>query len=665
MDGTEKGASPAWGSLRMRMPESSAQTESAQTESAQTGSAQTESAQTESQGPSAVHAPDAPAASAPTTPEPALEAAAPSFWAPVLQQSLSSLLVLTVVGLGLLRPPHLDEESYLFIGRALSEHLFRPYDWSRPWPPDFLPHPNTFWYAHPPLFLQWQALLQLLWGDALWPKRLSALPYVLMSVFALHRLSQQFLRDATRGLLWLVAAPSFLLVCTNALMIDLPMMGCALLALTLAWDGAERRSTSRLVLSGALLGVAGLIKYPALLLLPLGWFLPVPPRERMRTLALISAPALLLALGWQGLSAWLYGTPHLLEVLRQAPGVPRSSLLSRLVGMQAQLGVGVVSACLVLAVRGKPSAPPSPARPWLAWSLSAVLPLLVLTGVGVKQGWLAPGGLLSASLPASLQTFAERWTERLVDRLPTSAGLTFWLLVSLLLGGWSLQQLSFRSRDERFLSLWTLLIVLGVLFGHNFVSARYLVLASMPLTLLALRRAERAPGLDAERQPVSPSSSAIPELLASGLALALVWGDHAVAVSLDALAARSLKAAQTEAFVQKTLSSHPSTVYFTGEWGLRWQFERAGLPYLSPDRSPKPGDILLVPRYTVSGPLPEGLVWQTARSSTVEVSGLLVHAPGVGISIYSDAMGLVPWGFGLEPQSIEELDVRVLQDPPQ
>lgn len=576
---------------------------------------------------------------------------------------LSLLLVLLVFVLSLSRPPHLDEESYLSIGRAVWASPLRPYDWTRPWPPDFLPHPNTYWYAHPPLFLEWQGLLTGMFGESVWLKRLFSLPFLLGTLRGLWALCQRFLRQPEVGLLGLLSAPALLLVLSSSLMIDLPLLMFSLGAIGLGWSGAVSRRPGQVVLGGCLLGLACLTKYPALLLFPLGWFLPSPARERMRMGLRWVGPALLLVGLWQLVSLGLYGTPHLVEVLRQAGGVPRSPLSSRLVGLFVQLGLTVVPLSLSLGLtlsmglgwRQGMLRTPSGLGVRLTGLLGLGLAGLVGLGLWLKQGF---------PLPTLGIRLAEKLTESLVDRLPTSLPMSGLLLGGLLLGAFNLRWLDTSSREARFLSLWAGLVLLGVLLGHNFVSARYLVLASVPLTLLPLRRWElmqgpsRTPELSRTPAPAQPARRPMWQWVALGLlgpalSLGLVVADDGVARKLEALAQRGIKIVAAQKLAQPE-----AAVYFTGEWGLRWRFEQAGMRYLSPDVTPPPGSLLLVPERTVSGPLPMDSGWQSIEVLKEEATGLLVHAPTEGISIYSDAMGLLPFGWSLDPVVLERLEVR-------
>lgn len=323
-------------------------------------------------------------------------------------------------------------------------------------------------------------------------------------------------------------------------------------------------------LAGVALAAACSWKYPALvLLLPLGWLARKEPRFWAGF-----APFLVLQLA---LTA-VYGEPHLTHVLAHADEIGRGPLGSRALGTLFRLGLA-----------GAP-----------AWTGPASVFALI-------------GGPL-ALIPE-------------LDEGRIS------LIVLGILGTLALIRSLVALREgpiSRLLGAWVLLVVAGVVLGHNYAGGRYLLPAVVPLALLAATHL---------KGPLR--ALVIPMAL---LAPALLFGERA---SVDA----TRQAAET------TIEAHPPG-RFTGEWTFRWRMEQAGWTFWSPGEALPSGTLLAVPTHASPGPIPEGL--ELVGEVVVEgAGGLRLTDLEAGIGYHAETLGPLPFGVGTPQREI----VRVYRAP--
>jgi hypothetical protein len=483
----------------------------------------------------------------------------------------------------------LDEESYLEIAAQLP--WARPYDWWRPWQPaGAAPAPDTYLFAHPPLFLWWVKV----WAAraptapaALYPLKLAAaLPWAMLFGWATGRLAERLVPDAPRVAIALVlGSPVVLLGLQRGLMPDLMVAALGAAAVACAIEDAPGRAWW--VPAGLLLGAAASTKYPALLLFPL---IAAVGHARGRV------PWAALGLGaalWLGVELALthaYGRPHLFEVLRTADTIGRGPLPGRLTGAAVRLGFVLLPL-------------PFLSRRWAAlWVLAAAL-ALVLGVFGAPTGLPLPDRL-------ALAAFA----------LPGA-----FLLVVLGLHLRIAQGHGAAGADALLLSAWPLLVFLGVALGHNFAAPRYLLPAALPLALLVARLWARSPlgrgllGLTAAAQ------------LALGLALSHAERQAAAAADAAALAA---------------LAEVPAPRAFAGEWAFRHRLRAAGVPFWTGGPLP-PGTTLILPDNSAPPAAPAG--WIARPGPAFGRHPLRLVDPAVGVGFYGETIGPFPLGRGTGP----------------
>ncbi|MBI1916521.1 MAG: hypothetical protein HYS12_17570 [Planctomycetes bacterium] len=218
--------------------------------------------------------------------------------------ALSLLLLL----LNCWKPLHGDEEPYLTFATHIAEHPGDPYGFyfKGPVPANHL--------LAPPVMLYWCALGIRLFGiqPLLW--KLWLLPFSLMLVFALHSLFRRFCQGLEMPLVWLsVLSPTMLP--TFNLMLDAPALALSLTAVVLFLRASERGSVLLAALAGLIAGVATQTKYTAFLA-PVVILLSGQSFRRVRLSLLAAGIALVLFLGWEFVTAQLYGESHFLHSFR-------------------------------------------------------------------------------------------------------------------------------------------------------------------------------------------------------------------------------------------------------------------------------------------------------------------------------------------------------------
>ena len=303
-------------------------------------------------------------------------------------------------------------------------------------------------------------------------------------------------------------------------------------------------------LAGLALAAACSWKYPALvLLLPLAWLNAKDWRF------------------WAGFAPWLalqafltvvYGEPHLTHVLATADEIGRGPLGSRALGTLFRLGLA-----------GAPA-------------------------------WFGPASLF-ALLAAPLAFVPELDQGRLT------------LLILAPLGAAALLRAGLALREgplARLLGIWILLVVAGVVFGHNYAGGRYLLPAVVPLALL-----------------VATHLRGHLRLLALPMALLAPLMLHAERAHMDAADE-----------VASTVLREPGR--FTGEWTFRHRMQQQGWTFWSPGEPLEPGTFLAVPLHSSPGPLPDGL--ELIDVAEAGGAGLTLTNLELGVGYHAETLGPLP-----------------------
>ena len=435
-----------------------------------------------------------------------------------------------VYGVALAKPLVIDEESYLWLGRAVD--WADPYAWMRTW------QGRDGWlYAHPPLYLWWMRLWA---GVASLPlQRLSGLPWMLLWAGS----SALWMRRTTRhpevaAVAWLGSAVVALGL-QDSLMIDLPYVALTTAALAFYRESLQPGTTPWPIFGGLALGAAVETKYPALgvaLVLALhSW--------RRGWLFYFWGPAAAIVGGVEG---WLHsvrGEWHVVAVWRSRELVARGPVSGRV------LGVLTRGALL-------------PTSLALAYTRPAHAAIGAAIGLGAVF-WAAPRGMELGELAFLLACAA-------------LGGAAFVRGIA----GFTPAPLRRRKgdRDDSLLLGGTVVVTfVGVVAVHNFASARYLLPAATPLAILLARSAENLVWGKRAQMAVS----ALGAVVAAALCVA-DWQFGAAGVSA---AERGLEVAEAH-------DAPPGL--FAGEWSSRATLEAAGWQRMIDTSAPERGSLVLV-----------------------------------------------------------------------
>ncbi|MBM76357.1 MAG: hypothetical protein CMK59_13210 [Proteobacteria bacterium] len=345
-------------------------------------------------------------------------------------------VLLVIVGVVLLwlfcicSVPILDEGTYLWVSKDLT--VFDPYGWSLPFPP----WGDAYMFAHPPLHWMWLSVVGQLTQSIWWTKVIAGAFWMILLGGASWRFIEMLPEaDFKSWMIWLLT-PIVLMPATRPAMPDLQMTAlgtCAMLLFYREHVSQELRIRGYL-LSGFVLGLASLTKYPALLL----WVPILMFCRQLKSLGYVFAG---FALSWglgEGLLFAMYDRVHLFEVLRSAGDVPRGPLLDRFVGLLLRLGVG--APLLLFATFNR------------RWITGAVLGVILAL-------FCVPDGM------------------SVVQQM-------YVLIILILSCGAVVSLLCQRS----FFSVWALVVWVGVVVAHNYASPRYLMLSVLPMVLLLEKR---------------------------------------------------------------------------------------------------------------------------------------------------------------------------------
>lgn len=517
---------------------------------------------------------------------------------------------------------HIDDTAHLVI----AEHIVRDpghpmraavYWASAPAPAHELNQPHLFFYLLAGLMALGAGPLGL---------HLAVCGFTGLTLYATWRLVRRAAGDEDLALFAAAAlglGPA--LAPSQNLMTDVPLLALWTLGLaSFVAPGTDRRATGRRVLGATAIGLACLVKYTSLVLLPvLAWWLW---RHRRRSLWVLAIPLALLA-AWSAFNLWDYGGIHLLgrriSVAEDAPSLP------------AMIGLTVGRGALWVLTLGAMS-------PFtLAWAPRAAARFgarRILIGAAVALPLLTVGGqLLAAWGPEVLR--GETVVHSFLRGLFFANGV---LVLALCVGA---ARRAWSAPVVQLLAVWVFGVTLFIVVLSPFVAVRHVLLALPPtLALLAL-------------DPEAPST---PRSRWAALALSLVIGlgvgvaDWRTADAYRALPAR-LEGSVADA----------SRVLFVGHWGFQRYATEAGWTAYVPGRTElRAGDVLVRPANVDRPALaPEDEARLRLRETVVLEAGPLdlFRTVTSRLGYYSVWHGL-PWTLTLEP--IDRVDVLELDHSP-
>jgi 4-amino-4-deoxy-L-arabinose transferase-like glycosyltransferase len=179
-------------------------------------------------------------------------------WRAVLLHPLAVAAVLLLPIVFLLGPLPIDETRYLAVA------------WEMRQTGEFLvPHLNGATYAHKPPLLFW--LINAGWlltGVHAWTARAMTLLCSLASLVLMQRLALRLTGSTAtaRTSMWLLLGAIYFALFSNAIMFDVPLATCVLLAMHGILDLANARTRRGVLVTGGAIGLGILVKGPVMLL---------------------------------------------------------------------------------------------------------------------------------------------------------------------------------------------------------------------------------------------------------------------------------------------------------------------------------------------------------------------------------------------------------------
>lgn len=165
---------------------------------------------------------------------------------------------------------HIDDPFTIDIARAVNQNFL------------YVPHV----FSNPILLGYYYASVIRLFGENEISMHIFHLPFVLLAIISMYILSLRFIGKSILPTLLLATSPAFLIMSHN-IMLDIPMLGFFLCALATFIYGTDRHDNRLLFLSAILAGVASLIKYSGLMLIPIMFLYALLHSQRRSYLFLI------------------------------------------------------------------------------------------------------------------------------------------------------------------------------------------------------------------------------------------------------------------------------------------------------------------------------------------------------------------------------------------
>jgi hypothetical protein len=461
-------------------------------------------------------------------------------------------LALLFTGLNSFKPLTLDDTVYWHYARHIASHPLDPYGFR------LAGAQSANAVLAPPALLYWWAAALRLGGDHPFLWKLALLPFALAFTFSLAALGRRFAPRLELPLTFLVVLSPALLPCLN-LMLDVPALALGLTAVVVFLRACDRGAAGGALAAGLLAGVAAQTKYTAFVV-PAVFVLHGLLGRRLRLGLLAAAPAVLVFVGWESLTAAAYGHSHFVLALREreAPVVQKLRLVWPLVGTLGVVAPAV--ALLGLAAFGA-------SRRALACAAAAVAAgFLLVAFVPGRAAVLVPGPLPGRPLlSVSAAAFGT-----LGLSVVAAAALTSWRLLS--------RAAPDTWRAEVFLVGWLGLELAGYFALSPYPAVRrvlgLVVVAALLVGRLAARDGRRAPAW-----------------AAAGVSAAL--GLLAYAVEFRQQQAEQVLAAQVVRHARRFAPR--AEVYFFGFGAFTFYGERLGMTRLGPaGRPPRPGDCLVL-----------------------------------------------------------------------
>lgn len=529
------------------------------------------------------------------------------------------------------KPVHVDDPLFLWTAEALRTHGA---DFHRA---------LVNWYGteepigrvaqNPP---GWSAMLTAwaaVFGKTIVAAHALAFTAACAAVLATWRLARGFTQRPAVAALALLAAPAFF-VSSTTLMCDVPMLAAFVGALAAWREGWNEDRAAKLVLAGALVALAVLLKYSAVIALPL--------------------LALDLALRWRRGARG--GIVH-----GAAAGVvlPLVVLGAYEVATQRLTGSGLFTQALAYAARERARSPFAPAAETciaLAFVGGSAAAAVVLLCASLARTWVAACAAAAIACVVALAFARPPGLPWLFDergvRLAYAAQMVVWIAAGLVaVTGAAVGLVRRGAPDRTWLAAWLVLALAFGAFLNWTLNARSLLLALPALAILAARASES----------VALTRTSLRAVLACVPALAL---SIVAAVSDLQHAEAQRDAASSIAGLARRVGAR---FVFQGHWGFQWYAQSAGGEPLDFARTElAPGDLVALPRGgTNVRDLPSDACETVATIERPLASPLSLLDERRGAGFYARSFGALPFVLG-EPawQRVDVVRMRRALRPP-
>ena len=255
------------------------------------------------------------------------------------------LLCVLCASANLTKPVHIDDTAYLEIAQAILEDPFHPLS------------SRVNWYAtarpaarlnQPILSSYTMAAVMLLFGPSeLALHGLMALVASIATLFFFFLVRLLGGRDALFATALFVLSPAFLP--GQNLMHDVPLVAAWLVFFWAVLSASRGTCTARLAIAATMIGVACLIKYTSLVLLPIFLF-AILLRRQWHALWLLVIPVAFL-IGWSIFNVLDYGSVHIIE--RGIQPLSTERLATRAVEWITALGAAAPFSVFLLGATGR------------------------------------------------------------------------------------------------------------------------------------------------------------------------------------------------------------------------------------------------------------------------------------------------------------------------
>lgn len=530
-----------------------------------------------------------------------------SLSSPPRQRAFVVLLTLATLLPFLGKAFTIDDPVYIWQAQHIAQHPLDPYGVEVNWYGGA--QPLHAFDKNPPLASYYLALAGTLFGWSEVALHAASLLPALICALGAYEIARRTTKDALFAACAAVFTPAFLVSATNV-MCETWMLAFWLLAVVAWLEGLERGRFAWLLVAGVCAGLAGLSKYPAVVLVPLLLAHGFARERRFGTWALALVVPMAILAAYDVLTRGMYGQGLFSSAMLFARAEREAATLAG----AAQIAVGLVfvGGSLLHAIAFAPIL--------FRWIVAVVSALFVAL--------LAPG--------LDLARYAAHATE-LAPSVPLATRVQF---VLFLLGGVAVLALAIadvwkrRTPDAWLLALWVAGMFVFASVVNWTTNARSVLPIAPALACLIARRLDDH-GIRRARW------------------LALVPGaviSVAVAAA-DAAWANQVRAA-TQLLVER-VAREPGKVYGGAHWGFQYYLEQGGVPTFDVLRDhAETGDRFLYMKHNTNLARPRGV--SLAVTEEIECDGpRFVHtvAPSLGAGFYASQLGPLPFVIGrAEPE---------------